>query len=69
MSLVDDNVFPLELLEGSLLSETHLVRGDADVEVSGEELVVDDFGLRRSKNEAHASATSSRGEKVREREG
>lgn len=45
VGLVNDDVFPRELLEDGRLSETHLVGSDANVEVRGEKLLRDDIGL------------------------
>jgi hypothetical protein len=45
MCLVDDDVFPTDLLESGLLSQTHLVRSHHDVEVLGQNAFVDKFGL------------------------
>jgi hypothetical protein len=47
VGLVDDDVLPGELLEGGLLAEAELVRGDEDVEGLGKDLGGDNFGLRR----------------------
>lgn len=45
MCLVDDHVFPLELLEVTLFDENHFVRRDADVPLSGQERRLDESSL------------------------
>ena len=45
MCLVDDHVFPLELLEVTLFDENHFVRRDADVPLAGQERRLDEGRL------------------------
>ena len=42
VSFIDDHVPPVELLEGCLLSENHLIRGDHHVPLTRKNLLLDD---------------------------
>ncbi len=43
---IDYDVLPAELLQGGFLAKTHLVGGDEDVEVLGEDAMIDEHRLR-----------------------
>lgn len=45
MRFINNDVFPTELLERRLFSQTHFVRSDHDIKVLRQNTLVDDFGL------------------------